>query len=45
MGHSNTQRVYPIDGKWMADNDSDPIAIVNQKLLSFVPSMPHAKAV
>ncbi|TDX14588.1 integrase [Buttiauxella sp. BIGb0552] len=45
MGHSNAQMVYQVYGKWMADSDSDQIAILNQKLSSFVPSMPHAKAV
>lgn len=45
MGHSNAQMVYQVYGKWMADSDSDQIAILNQKLSSFAPSMPHAKAV
>jgi integrase len=45
MGHANAQMVYQVYGKWMTDNDGDQLAILNQKLSSFVPSMPHAKAV
>lgn len=45
MGHSNAQMVYQVYGKWMAESDRDQLAILNQKLSSFVPSMPHAKAV
>ncbi|EPF16398.1 Site-specific recombinase XerD [Cedecea davisae] len=45
MGHANAQMVYQVYGRWMTDNDREQLAILNQKLSSFAPSMPHAKVV
>lgn len=45
MGHVSAQMVYSVYGKWMTDNNSEQLAILNQKLSAFAPSMPHAKAV
>ncbi|AIR66999.1 integrase [Cedecea neteri] len=45
MGHANAQMVYQVYGKWMTDNDREQLAILNQKLSSFAPSMPHAKVI
>ncbi|MGK9174166.1 site-specific integrase [Yokenella regensburgei] len=42
MGHADAQMVYKVYGRWMADNNLDQIAILNQKLSSFAPPMPHA---
>lgn len=42
MGHADAQMVYKVYGRWMADNNLDQIAILNQKLSTFAPSMPHA---
>lgn len=42
MGHTNAQMVYQVYGAWMSDNNSDQIAILNQKLSDFAPPMPHA---
>lgn len=42
MGHTNAQMVYQVYGAWMSDNNSDQIAILNQKLSDFAPPMPQA---
>lgn len=42
MGHADAQMVYKVYGKWMADNNLDQIAILNQKLSAFAPPMPQA---
>lgn len=45
MGHANAQMVYQVYAKWMTDNNGEQLAILNQKLSSFAPSMPHAKVI
>ncbi|UYU30327.1 tyrosine-type recombinase/integrase [Siccibacter colletis] len=42
MGHANAQMVYQVYGAWMSDNNSEQIALLNQKLSDFAPPMPHA---
>lgn len=44
LGHADAQMVYKAYGKWMSDNNQAQLAILNQKLSSYVPSMPHEKA-
>ncbi|EWC54257.1 putative flagellar hook-length control protein FliK [Escherichia coli 5-366-08_S1_C1] len=34
--------VYRVYGSWMAENNQDQVSILNQKLIEFAPSMPHA---
>ncbi|PWP01007.1 site-specific integrase [Escherichia coli] len=45
MGHSSAQMVFNVYGAWMADSSSDQIAMLNQKLSDFAPSMPHGMAI
>ncbi|HGW6102623.1 TPA: tyrosine-type recombinase/integrase [Citrobacter werkmanii] len=42
MGHASAQMVFNVYGAWMADSSSDQIAMLNQKLAGFAPSMPHS---
>jgi integrase len=42
MGHASAQMVFNVYGAWMADSSGDQIAMLNQKLSDFAPSMPHA---
>jgi len=44
LGHADAQMVYKVYGKWMSDNNQAQLAILNQKLSAYVPSMPHSKA-
>ncbi|EKQ1214054.1 TPA: site-specific integrase [Klebsiella pneumoniae] len=41
MGHTSAQMVFNVYGAWMADSNSDQIAMLNQKLSDFAPSMPQ----
>ncbi|KAA5974861.1 MULTISPECIES: site-specific integrase [unclassified Pantoea] len=41
MGHSNAQMVYNVYGKWMKDNNSAQVALLNNKLNDFAPPMPQ----
>lgn len=41
MGHSNAQMVYNVYGKWMNDNNSAQVALLNNKLNDFAPPMPQ----
>lgn len=41
MGHANAQMVYNVYGAWMSDNDQSQVAILNQKLCDYAPSVPH----
>lgn len=41
MGHANAQMVYNVYGAWMSDNNQSQVAILNQKLCEYAPSMPH----
>lgn len=43
MGHTSAQMVYSVYGTWMNDNNVEQIAMLNQKLGDFAPSMPHKK--
>lgn len=42
MGHTSAQMVYNIYGKWMTDNNSNQMAILNANFGGFAPSMPQA---
>jgi len=41
MGHASAQMVFNVYGAWMADNNAEQIAMLNQKLADFAPLMPH----
>ncbi|MBV7404501.1 site-specific integrase [Enterobacter sp. ENT03] len=41
MGHASAQMVFNVYGAWMADSSTEQIAMLNQKLGDFAPSMPH----
>ncbi|EOI5834196.1 tyrosine-type recombinase/integrase [Klebsiella aerogenes] len=45
MGHASAQMVFNVYGAWMADSSSDQIAMLNQKLSDFAPSMPHGMVI
>lgn len=45
MGHASAQMVFNVYGAWMADSSGDQIAMLNQKLSDFAPSMPHSMAI
>ena len=42
MGHTSAQMVYNVYGKWMTDNNSNQMAILNANFGGFAPSMPQA---
>jgi integrase len=42
MGHASAQMVYNVYGKWMIDNNSNQMAILNADFSSNAPTMPHA---
>ncbi|KHS76976.1 integrase [Pectobacterium brasiliense] len=42
MGHASAQMVYNVYGKWMVDNNSNQMAILNANFSSNAPTMPHA---
>lgn len=42
MGHASAQMVYNVYGKWMIDNNSNQLAILNANFSDNAPSMPHA---
>lgn len=41
MGHASAQMVYSVYGKWMPESSAEQVAMLNQKLTSYVPCMPH----
>lgn len=41
MGHADAQMVFQVYGKWMSENNEEQITLLNSKLSSFAPSMPH----
>lgn len=41
MGHADAQMVYKVYGKWMAEKNTEQVALLNQKLADFAPSLPH----
>lgn len=41
MGHADAQMLFQVYGKWMSENNDVQIAILNSKLGSFAPLMPH----
>lgn len=43
MGHTNAQMVFSVYGKWMAEQNGDQIAILNQNFDFNAPQMPHKK--
>lgn len=43
MGHRNAQMLYTVYGKWMSDNNTEQVSLLNSKLNAFVPSVPHRK--
>ncbi|WP_109885862.1 tyrosine-type recombinase/integrase [Klebsiella pneumoniae] len=45
MGHASAQMVFNVYGAWMADSSSDQIAMLNQELSDFAPSMPHGMVI
>lgn len=42
MGHTSAQMVYSVYGKWMADNNTNQMAILNANFGGNAPLMPHA---
>jgi len=42
MGHASAQMVYNVYGKWMIDNNSNQLAILNTNFSDNAPPMPHA---
>lgn len=43
MGHASAQMVFNVYGAWMADCSAEQIAMLNQKLTAFAPSVPHSQ--
>ncbi len=43
MGHASAQMVFNVYGAWMADSSAEQIAMLNQKLTAFAPSVPHSQ--
>lgn len=43
MGHRNAQMLYTVYGKWMSDNNSEQVDLLNSKLNAFAPSVPQRK--
>lgn len=43
MGHTSAQMVYTVYGKWMIDNNSNQMAILNANFGGNAPLMPHAQ--
>lgn len=43
MGHANAQMLYQVYGKWMSDNNSDQMEILNRKIGAFAPPVPQRK--
>lgn len=43
MGHTNAQMVFSVYGKWMAEQNGDQIALLNQNFDLNAPLMPHKK--
>ena len=43
MGHANAQMVYQVYGSWMQENNSEQMALLNQKLNDFVLNMCYDK--
>lgn len=41
MGHSSAQMVYTVYGAWMPENSTEQVTMLNQKLSSYAPWMPH----
>jgi integrase len=41
MGHRNAQMVYNVYGAWMSENNADQVSMLNSRLSSFAPQMPH----
>ena len=41
MGHADAQMLFRVYGKWMNESNDAQIAILNSKLSSFAPLMPH----
>ncbi|EFE7136491.1 hypothetical protein GA303_00145 [Escherichia coli] len=39
---SEDKTCYRVYRSWMAENNQDQVSILNQKLIEFAPSMPHA---
>ncbi|OBU12347.1 site-specific integrase [Morganella psychrotolerans] len=42
MGHTSAQMVYTVYGKWMSDNNSSQMDILNASFTQNAPLMPHA---
>lgn len=42
MGHTSAQMVYSVYGKWMSDNNSNQMAILNAEFIGSAPLMPQA---
>ncbi|MDN2486375.1 site-specific integrase [Kosakonia sacchari] len=43
MGHTSAQMVYNVYGKWMTDNNSNQMDILNANFGGFAPQMPQAQ--
>jgi integrase len=43
MGHTSAQMVYSVYGKWMSDNNSNQLDILNANFGGDAPLMPHAQ--
>ncbi len=45
MGHSSAQMIYTVYGAWMPESSTEQVAMLNQKLTGYAPSVPHSKVV
>lgn len=44
MGHTSAQMLFSVYGDWMPDHNADQLALLNAKLGSNAPYMPHTKS-
>lgn len=41
MGHASAQMIYNVYGKWMSENNSDQVGILNSKFSEYASAMPQ----
>ncbi|QLK61407.1 tyrosine-type recombinase/integrase [Enterobacteriaceae bacterium Kacie_13] len=41
MGHSSAQMVFNVYGSWMPESSAEQVTMLNQKLSTYVPCVPH----
>ncbi|ENU8969336.1 tyrosine-type recombinase/integrase [Salmonella enterica] len=41
MGHSSAHMIYNVYGAWMPESSAEQVAMLNQKLSDYAPSVPH----